>query len=939
MDIILVKVFATALALSQVTTQSDVKTQFDPVQGQTEVVQLLRAGCAHMRKAFNIENIDLDGLITTAMTDGRAAVGDIKAFRGIKFDDLYVAYRQFCNGEQVAKSPIDIGEVIAFYNKAAADLPDHNKLKGMRPPGMTYVLDGKGANYAELYEPDARRIWRPLSDIPKDVRAAFIAAEDKRFYEHKGIDERSVIRAFVDTLGASRRPQGGSTITQQLTKNLLVGDDVTYERKIREIIVSSRVERILTKDEILELYLNSIYLGRGSWGIEMAARSYFGKWAQDLSLAEGAVLAGLAKGPTAYNPDKHPQRASERLNYVLNRMQENGAIDGVRMKAALANVSSVIRYEKLRRDTGYHFVEQVAREAKAVAGIDSLTASSYSVRSTIRPDLQRATETALQDGLARYEQDMGRAAFQGAETNLADAMRRLGTTPNAENPAWQRVLKNARLPLYDVHWTESIVIDNGRGKGSSSTIRVGLKDGTILPLSANAAARQQLKLYDVIYVNLIEGKGKDGGKEGTRAEIRTRPSVQGAAVVLENTTGRILAMAGGFSYPLSQLNRVTQARRQPGSALKPLTYLAALNNGLQPNTLVRDSPITLPPIVKSHSSKDYWTPKNYDGGASGIITLRRALENSKNMVTARLLNGGIAEKPAESLDRVCALAMEAQLYSECVKFYPFVLGAQPVRPLDLAAFYAAIATEGARPTPYTIESIEQNGRVLYQHTQQSKQMTLADRPAFFQLKTILQGVVARGTARSMVNLSSYIGGKTGTTDNENDTWFVGFTNDVTIAVWVGYDNADGKRRTLGSGQTGSRVAIPIFQPILEATWESYAPKTALNGPSPEAQRQLVALPINLASGERVSDKNSNAFIEQFRTDASGKVAETQNRLVARGNADDDDNLFGGRSAYAQAPSNPFGFFERIFRPQTSQPREDRDNARPRRVDPDFFGFR
>jgi penicillin-binding protein 1A len=431
MDIILVKVFATALALSQVTTQPDsIKTQFDPVENQSEVVQLLQAGCAHMRKAFNIENIDLDGLISTAMTDPLAVVGDIKAFRGIKFDDLYVAYRQFCKGELIAKSPIDIGEMIAFYNKAAADLPDHNKLKGMRLPGMTSVLDGNGISYAELYEPDARRIWVSLRDVPMDVRAAFIGAEDKRFYDHKGIDERSVIRAFVDTLGPSRRPQGGSTITQQLTKNLLVGDDVTYERKIREIIVASRVERLLTKDEILELYLNTIYLGRSSWGVEMAARSYFGKSVRDLSLAQGAVLAGLAKGPNVYDPEKHPQRANERLAYVINRMQENGAIDGEQMKAALAKPLAAVPYDKARRDTGYYFVENVAREAKAVAGIENLTASSYAINSTIRPDLQRATETALQDGLARYEQSMGRGEFHGAETNLADVVRRLDQTPN-----------------------------------------------------------------------------------------------------------------------------------------------------------------------------------------------------------------------------------------------------------------------------------------------------------------------------------------------------------------------------------------------------------------------------------------------------------------------------------------------------------------------------
>src|SRR5262245_51736499 len=242
MDIILVKIFATALALSQVAAKPDaVQTQFDPAQDQAKVVQVLRDGCAHMRKAFDIEKIDLDDLIVTAMNDTRAAAGEVKAFRGINFNDLYVAYRQFCKNEQVQNSSFDAAAVIEFYNKAASELPDHSKLKGMRPPGTTFVLDGRGINYAELFEPDNRRVWVPLKDIPPDVRAAFVAAEDKRFFHHKGIDERSVIRAFVGMLGPSRRPQGGSTITQQLTKNLLVGDDVTYERKIREIIVATRV--------------------------------------------------------------------------------------------------------------------------------------------------------------------------------------------------------------------------------------------------------------------------------------------------------------------------------------------------------------------------------------------------------------------------------------------------------------------------------------------------------------------------------------------------------------------------------------------------------------------------------------------------------------------------------------------------------------------------
>lgn len=946
MDIILVKIFATALALSQVAAKPEaVKTQFDPAKDQAEVVQILRDGCAHMRKAFDIEKIDLDGLIATAMMDKRAADGGVKAFHGIKFDDLYVAYRQFCKNESVGNSNFNATEVIDFYNKAAADLPDHTKLKGMHPPGTTFVLDGRGIGYAELFEPDNRRIWVPLKDIPPDLRAAFVAAEDKRFYQHKGIDERSVIRAFVGMLGASRRPQGGSTITQQLVKNLLVGDDVTYERKIREVIVAARVEQALSKDEILELYLNTIYLGRGSWGVQMAARSYFGKSVHDLSLSESIMLAGLAKGPGAFSPDRDAERAQERTIYVIGRMQEDGLLGPDRARQALNNPPKLIAYEKPQRDNGYYFVDQVAREAKTLAGIDNLTAKTFTVHSTIRPDLQRAAESALQDGLARYEQNMGRAVFRGAETNIASAVGRYSKSTDAGQLAWQKALESARLPLYDVHWTPAVVIDNGRGKGSSGAMRVGLRDGTSLPLTVPSGARQTLQLYDVIYVKIIEGSEKTAA----RAELRIRPTVQGAAVVIENATGRILAMAGGFSFPLSQLNRVTQTRRQPGSSLKPLSYLAALNNGLQPNTLVRDAPITLPPPYRKsgvhYSARDYWRPKNYDGSVSGVITLRRALENSKNLVTARLLDGGIAERPEDSLDKVCALALEAQIYTDCIKYYPFVLGAQPVRLLDLAGFYATIANEGARPTPFAIEAIEQDGKLIYHRSgARTTQMTLADKPSFFQLKTILQGVVARGTARSISELAPYVAGKTGTSDEENDTWFMGFTNDVTIGVWVGYDNADGKqRRTLGAGNTGSRVALPIFHEILERTWESFSPKTALNGPSPDAEQKLVAVPINLASGERTS--GANAFTEYFRLDGNGKIAETQHRLVASASADTesyDDNIFGGRGAFGSSAGNggfnPFGFFGQLFGGgrQVSQPFDERPSARVRRVDPDYF---
>src|SRR6266566_7358161 len=519
METILVKIFATALALSQVvTTPHAVKTQFDRSRDQEAVAQLLRAGCTHMRKAFDIEDINLDDLIATAMEDPQAIAGESKAFRGINFADLATAYRQFCKNEKVATPAVDLADVIDVYNKALTDLPDHNKLKGIKLPGASVVLDRKGERFAEVFEENQRRVWVVLADIPEHVRNAFVAAEDKRFFEHKGIDERGLIRAFIGNLAQSGRPQGGSTITQQIVKNLLVGEDLTYERKIREMIVASRVERTLSKAEILDLYLNSVYLGRGSWGIELAARSYFGKSAKELTVEEGALLAGLTKGPNYFSPDRHPGRAQERLAYVLSRLQEDGAIAAEQSGRGLPALPTLVPYERPRRDIGYHFVDQVAREAKSLAGIDAITANSYTVRSTINPQLQRAVEAALQEGLFRYERSTGRVQFRSAEANLGQAVQRLEADKKIgdKRPAWQRALANARLPLYDVHWTPAVVVEKPGGKKGEAW-RVGLADGRVLPFSVdNATAQRKLVLYDVVLVRLAESEGKGAA----RADLR-----------------------------------------------------------------------------------------------------------------------------------------------------------------------------------------------------------------------------------------------------------------------------------------------------------------------------------------------------------------------------------------------------------------------------------
>ncbi|HEX4408193.1 MAG TPA: transglycosylase domain-containing protein [Xanthobacteraceae bacterium] len=1020
MDItILVKIFATALALSEVTTQpQSVKTHFDAAQDQTAVVQILRDGCSHMKQAFDIESINLDDLISTAMDDPKAMGADIKAFHGINFNDLNAAYHQFCKNETIDKPVVDLGQVIDFYNSAAADLPDPNQLKGKKLPGTTIVLDGAGNEFADVFQPRNKRIWVPLADIPDNVQKAFVAAEDRRFYQHHGVDERGIIRAFIGNLADSGRPQGGSTITQQVVKNLLVGEDVTYERKIREMIVASRLETTLTKNEILELYLNSAYLGRGSWGVEMAARTYFGKSAKDLSVGEAAMLASMLKGPSFYNPDRHPDRARERITYVLGRMQEDGVITSAQKDQALAEPPKLIAYAHQHRDEGFHFVDFLGREARA-DGVANMTADSYTVHSTINASLQREVEASLQEGLSHYEISMGRVQFRGPEANIADAVQKITTKTSANTnpatantpgtnaapdasaalPAWQQALQHLSMPLYDVHWTPAVVLQK------NDPIRVGLPDGRIMALTGvTGEARRSLGLYDVVYTKVVESRAaralapppkitetknktadaKNKNKPSAvpppppslpivgQAQLRVRPTVQGAALVLENKTGRILAMTGGFSYPLSQLNRSAFTKRQPGSAIKPLTYLTALQRGLQPNTLVLNQPITFPPIGTGLDSRDamarqydgrmrpedYWSPRNADFSDGGALTMRRGLENSINIVTAHLLDGGIDGDPERSLDAICATAVAAKIYSQCERYYPFILGAQPVRMIDIIAFYAAVANEGARPQPHGIDSIELNGHPVYQYPDSPlPRIDAADATSFYQLKTMLQGVVARGTARGIGALSPYVAGKTGTTEDAVDGWFIGFTNDVTIAVWMGYDNGDGKRRSLGSSETGARVALPIFQPILETIWnEHIAPKAPLNGPSAEAKKLMVDIPIDYMSGTRIGSRQQQqqqsdgfgffeqqqqpvqqgpTFVEHFRRSASGQVADTQYDLVNRDDPYlaqgpqapnyDNGSLFGGgggptgqwigRSYYPNQPQMPqpfrgiFGLFQ------------------------------
>jgi penicillin-binding protein 1A len=876
MELLLVQVFATLLTLSQVLEQpQELKTAFDPAKDQAAVMRLLQQGCVHMRRTFDIEDLNFDDLVATAMDDPDARTAK---FRGVSFADMHEAYKAICNNAG-SKLPVDLAAVIEFHNQALAELPDHTRLVDLKLPATTTILDREGRKFAEVYEPANRRIPVKLSAISPLLKGAFIATEDRRFREHKGVDARAIVRAFVANVAGGGEMQGGSTITQQLAKNLLVGTQNNYVRKMREMVVASRIETVLSKDTILELYFNAVYLGRGAWGVETAAQSYFGKDASTLNAGEAALLAGMAKGPAYFDPDRHPDRARDRRAYVLNRMREENIIGEAQYEQAVAKWPSLVARDISQRTIGYHVVDYVRREARRLADIKLLSEDAYVIRSTLDARIQQAAESALQEGLFSYERSMDRAKFKGPETNLGERINAQYRSAAPDMPRWQQVLASARLPLYDIQWPAAVVLDKA-DKPRSGGLWAGIADGRIVELQTPRGVRQKLKPYDVVYVRLAESKNVS-----TTAELRMRPMVQGAVIVLDNATGGILAMAGGFSYPLSQLNRATQAARQPGSSLKPLTYLAALSKGLQPNTMLRDSSITLPPIGgRKHASPDaWWSPENYDSKSGSTLTLRQALEKSRNLATAHLMAEGIASTPEAGLKQICSLARELQIYGNCIHYYPFVLGAQPVRPIDLARFYATVANEGVLPDTHVIETIsDPAGERFAYGPPQVKRIKSADAAAFYQLKSILQGVVLRGTAARLAAWTPYIAGKTGTTNEETDAWFVGFSNEVTVAVWVGYDNTR-KKQTLGHGRTGGNTALPIFAPIMEAVWRNYAPKTALAPPRDAAAQLIASSDVESKSkGERRSTRKSKNFeiVEYLRKDVKGKAIDKRYALIS-----------------------------------------------------------
>jgi len=699
-------------------------------------------------------------------------------------------------------------------------LPDYEQLADYQPPVLTRVHAGDGRVLAEFAT--ERRLFVPVEAMPKLVVRAFLAAEDKSFYSHPGVSLPDIARAAVQNLmqrasGGARRPVGASTITQQVAKNFLLTNEVTIERKAKEAILALRIERALPKDRILELYLNEIYLGVGAYGVAAAALNYFNKSLDELTIADAAFLAALPKAPNNYHPQRFPEAAKDRRNWVLGRMVEDGVISDAEYQSARAE-PLVTRFrgeaDAVRAD---YFAEEVRRELLARYGENGLYRGGLSVRTTLDTRLQQVSDKALARGLMAYDRRHGwRGPITRIDPSASDWPVRLSLVP--------------KPPGFPAGWYGSVVLGL-----SPAGAEVGFADSSrgFIPFSeiqwARAPREQQklgpplrspgdaLAVGDVVAVEPLENS-----PEGRRNfALRQIPNVGGAVVALDPHTGRVLAMSGGWSFELSQFNRATQAQRQPGSSFKPFVYLAALENGFTPSSLVLDAPI----VIDQGPGQGKWKPANYSRNFFGPSPLRVGIEQSRNLMTVRLAQHIGVEK-------VVDVAHRFDISDNLPPLLSTALGASETTLLRLTTAYAELVNGGRKVVPTLIDRVQdRNGRTIYRHDPRLCESCrfdswpaeagpppdlpeirerVVDAATAYQMTSMLAGVVDRGTGRRIKDLNKPLAGKTGTSNESKDTWFVGFSPDLAVGVFVGFDNP----RTLGPNETGASVAVPIFREFM-----------------------------------------------------------------------------------------------------------------------------
>jgi penicillin-binding protein 1A len=717
------------------------------------------------------------------------------------------------------------------------DLPDYQQLANYQPPITTRVLAGDGRLLAEYAT--ERRVFVPISVMPKRVIAAFLAAEDKNFYSHHGVDPVSMLRAAVTDIGrwhSARRPIGASTITQQVAKNMLLTNELSIERKIKEVLLATRIDEALPKDRILELYLNEIYFGAGAYGVASAALTYFDKPLDELTLGEAAFLAGLPKAPSNYNPVRFQQAARFRRDTVLDQMQEAGFATAAEVAAAKADPVVVRHREDTALINAPYFAEEVRRELVARFGEKIVYEGGLTVRTSLDGHLQQDADKTLRDGLIAFDRAHG--GWRGAVDHIepgGDWTAKLAEQPlppGADAMNWQLAMVQrvdaegaeigfkdgsiGRIPFAQMRWAQPLREDGNLGAFPRSAADV-VKPGDVImaePLPEPPEPAKKTVLRGKVVEAAIPAKPVP------LYNICQIPDVSGALVSIDPHTGRVLAMSGGFSFEISQFNRATQAHRQPGAAIKPFVYLTAMEHGFTPSTLVLDGPLSL----DQGPGLPPWTPGNYESESfRGPTPLALALAHSLNTVAARL--GALLGMEAIG-ENIEAFGIMDHMPRE----YSMTLGAGETTPLRLTAAYAMLADGGKKLTPTLIDSVQdRNGVTIFRADQRpcdgcrdvewnhqpppvipDTREQIADPQSSYQVVQMMQGVVQRGTGAKVAAVGKPIAGKTGTTSEWRDAWFVGFTPNLAAGVYVGYDNHD----SLGRGQQAAVVAAPMFRDFM-----------------------------------------------------------------------------------------------------------------------------
>ncbi len=666
------------------------------------------------------------------------------------------------------------------YKHFSKDLPSISSLKEYRPPTITTVYSDDNRKIAEFYK--ERRVVIPLSEIPDMLVKAFIAAEDSRFFEHQGVDYISICRALLKNMEAGAVVQGGSTITQQVTKYFLLTPEKSYRRKIREAILAYRIEQAFTKADILYLYLNEIYLGHGAYGVEAAAENYFGKTVKVINLAECAMLAGLPKAPGRDSPLNHPKKARERQTYVLNRMVAEKHITEAQKAEALQTPLDIKPRRNWFIERVPFYTEHVRRHVEAEFGRKRLYEGGLKIFTAVNIEMQEAAREQLDKGLRSLDKRHG---YRGPARHLEPE----------EIKGFSRKLRNAydKDPLKAGKVVEGVVTRiTGRGKKKKLTVRMGDTTGVINRKGMRWArkSRHFPGVGDVIAVKI---KGKKKKKELWELDLEQTPEIQAALLSIEAGTGHVKAMVGGRDFRETQFNRAVQSRRQPGSAFKPVIYAAAIDKGYTPATEIIDNA-----IVYRDKTQNTWKPKNYAGKFYGPTLLRKALAKSRNLATIKILND-------IGVNYAANYAKKLGITSELYRDLSLALGSSGVSLLDLVNAYSVFANLGERVDPVFITKIvDRDGNELYETDPEREQVI--QRSTAYIMTSLLESVVTAGTGYRVRALNRPAAGKTGTTNNTHDAWFVGYTPDYVTGVWVGYD----EERSLGKKETGSKAAAPVW---------------------------------------------------------------------------------------------------------------------------------